>query len=120
MNVAQMLAHCAVAYDAIYTDDLPPMKGFQKFMMKLFVKGIVVGDKTYKKNSRTAPEFLITDKRDFNQEKERLVNYIRKTQELGGEHFNNKESRSFGNLSTQEWNNMFYKHLDHHLRQFGV
>ncbi|MCJ8164098.1 hypothetical protein MKJ04_04535 [Pontibacter sp. E15-1] len=31
-----------------------------------------------------------------------------------------QESHSFGRLSSQEWNNMFYKHLDHHLSQFGV
>ena len=72
------------------------------------------------KNSRTAPAFLITDTKDFEAEKKRLINYIKKTQELGEAHFDNKESHSFGNLSKTEWNNMFYKHIDHHLTQFGV
>jgi hypothetical protein len=120
MNVAQMLAHCSVAYDAIYENKLPPVNGFAKFMLKLFVKKIVVGDKSYAKNSRTAPAFLITDERDFNMEKECLVNYLNKTQELGPSYFDSVESRSFGKLSTVEWNNMFYKHLDHHLTQFNV
>ena len=31
-----------------------------------------------------------------------------------------KESFSFGKLKAQEWNNMFAKHLNHHLEQFGV
>lgn len=30
-----------------------------------------------------------------------------------------KELRNIG-LTKEEWNNMFYKHLDHHLTQFGV
>ena len=34
--------------------------------------------------------------------------------------FDNRESHSFGKLSKTEWSNMFYKHLDHHLTQFGV
>ena len=34
--------------------------------------------------------------------------------------FEGKESNSFGPLTKGEWNNMFYKHLDHHLSQFGV
>ena len=83
-------------------------------------KSFVVGEKPYKKNSRTAPEFLIIDDKDFDKEKNRLINYLSKTQELGEVHFNNKEYRSFGPLTVIEWNNMFYKHLDHHLKQFGV
>ncbi len=120
MDVGQMLAHCSVTYDGIYDNNQPPVKGFKRFLLKLVVKNIVVGEKPYKKNSRTAPQFLIVDERDFNVEKERLVNYLGRTHELGTAHFDGKESHSFGALSKQEWNNMFYKHLDHHLNQFGV
>jgi hypothetical protein len=49
-----------------------------------------------------------------------LINYIKRTADLGESHFDGKESRSFGKLNITEWNNMFYKHLDHHLSQFGV
>ena len=120
MDVAQMLAHCNVAYELVYTDKHPKPKGFQKFMIKLFAKNLVVGPKPYKKNSRTAPMFLIADERDFEKEKNRLVDHLQKTQELGASHFNGKESHAFGKLSTQEWNTLFSKHLDHHLKQFGV
>lgn len=120
MNVEQMLAHCNVTYDMIYTSQYPKPKGLKKFFLKALVKGIVVGDKPYKKNSRTAPEFLIGDERVFEDEKQKLVNYIKKTQELGEKHFNHKDSHSFGILTSNEWSNMFYKHLDHHLSQFGV
>jgi hypothetical protein len=39
--------------------------------------------------------------------------------QLGENYFNNKESHSFGKLNKTEWNNMLYKHLQHHLSQFG-
>jgi len=120
MNVAQMFAHCNVAYELVYTDKHPRPKGFQKFMIKLFAKNIVVGPKPYKKNSRTAPAFLITDQREFETEKNRLIEHLNKTQKLGADYFNGKENHAFGNLSTKEWNTMFSKHLDHHLSQFGV
>lgn len=120
MDVAQMLAHCSVAYDGVYDDARPPASGFKKFLLKLFVKKIVVSDTPYKKNSRTAPEFLIVDKRDFNIEKERLINYLNKTKALGAGHFDGKASQSFGPLTQDEWNNMFYKHINHHLKQFGA
>jgi len=120
MDVAQMLAHCNVAYELVYTDKHPKPGGFQKFMIKLFAKNIVVGPKPYKKNSRTAPMFVIADERDFEKEKARLVAHLQKTQQLGAEHFDGKESHAFGKLSTNEWNTLFSKHLDHHLQQFGV
>ncbi len=120
MNVAQMLAHCNVTYEMIYENKHKAPGGMLKLMLKLFVKGSVVNEKPYPKNSRTAPAFLIVDPRVFEEEKNRLINYIQKTQELGESYFSNKESHSFGLLTKSEWNNMMYKHLDHHLAQFGV
>jgi hypothetical protein len=120
MSVDKMLAHCNVAYEMVFEDIHQKPSGFKKAMLKLFVKGIVINNKPYRKNSRTAPEFLIANPKDFENEKERLVEYIKKTQSLGGDYFDNRESHSFGELTTPEWNNMFYKHLDHHLTQFGV
>jgi len=120
MSIGQMLAHCCVTYEMVYESKHPQAKGFKRFMLKLFVKPIVVGEKTYAKNSRTAPAFLMTQDYEFEEQKIRLVQYIKKTQELGRSHFEGLESNSFGDLTAQEWNNSFYKHLDHHLRQFGA
>lgn len=120
MSVDQMLAHCNVTYEFVYEDKHKKPNGFMKFLLKAFVKNTVVSEKPYKKNSQTAPEFKISNKRDYQAEKERLISFIDKTQQLGENHFDGKESHSFGKLSKAEWNNMFYKHLDHHLNQFGV
>jgi len=120
MNATQMLAHCNVAYEMVYTDKHPKPKGFEKFMMKLFAKKAVVGPKPYPKNGRTAPAFIITDERDFEVEKQNLLAHLNKTQQLGAAHFNRKENAAFGALTESEWNTLFSKHLDHHLGQFGV
>ena len=120
MSVSQMLAHCNVVYEMTYTDKHPKPNSFKKLMFKLFVKKIVVGEKPYAKNGRTAPEFLITSKKEFEKEKKQLITYLTKTQKLGEAYFDNKESHSFGRLTKKEWNVMFYKHINHHLNQFGV
>ncbi|MCM4168819.1 hypothetical protein KCTC52924_02514 [Arenibacter antarcticus] len=120
MNVAQMLAHCNVPYEMVYTNKHPKPNSLMKFMLKLIVKQAVVNEKPYKKNSRTAPAFLIVDERNFDVEKDRLIEHLLKTQKLGEEYFHEKESHSFGKLTKTEWNNLFYKHLNHHLEQFGV
>ena len=120
MNVGQMLAHTNVTYEMVFTDKHPKPGAFMRLILKAFVKNVVVGPKPYKRNSPTAKSFLITDSRDFETEKQRLLDHLAKTQKLGSEHFHNRESLSFGKLSADEWNVMFYKHLDHHLQQFGV
>lgn len=120
MDVAQMLAHCNVTYEMVYENKHPKPKGLMKLILKLLVKNVVVNEKPYKHSSKTAPAFIITNTKDFNVEKNRLIDFIKKTQELGENHFEGKESHSFGTLTSKEWNNMFYKHLNHHLNQFGV
>ena len=120
MAVGQMMAHCCVTYEYVYDNIHKAPNGFMKLILKLLVKNTVVTEKPYKKNSQTGPDFLIKDTKDFEKEKQRLIAYINKTQQLGEAHFDGKASHSFGVLNKTEWNNMFYKHLDHHLSQFGV
>ncbi len=120
MNVEQVLAHCNVTYEMAYEDKHPKPNAFKRFLLKAFVKNIVVSETPYKKNSQTAPEFIIKDARKFETEKDRLIAFVNKTQQLGESYFEGKESHSFGALTSQQWNNMFAKHLDHHLTQFGV
>jgi Protein of unknown function (DUF1569) len=120
MNVAQMLAHSNVTYEIAYDNIHPKPNFLMKWMLKNFIKKIVVGEKPYPKNSRTAPVFLMVIEKDFSKEKERLIQYSIKTNQLGASHFEGKENLSFGALTATEWNNLFYKHIDHHLTQFGV
>jgi len=119
MNAAQMLAHCNVTYEMLYENKHAKPPAFMKFVLKTFVKNAVVSEKPYAHNSRTAPAFVIVDERKFETEKQRLIGYVLQTQQLGAAYFEGKESHSFGVLTSNEWNNMFYKHLDHHLAQFG-
>lgn len=120
MSVDQMLAHCNVTYEMVYSTIHKKPNFIMKIILKTLVKNKVVSEELYDKNQKTAPQFIITKEKNFEKEKLRLIEYIEKTQALGGDYFDNKESHSFGKLSTKEWNNMFYKHLDHHLKQFGV
>lgn len=120
MSVGQMLSHCSVTYEMVFTDKHKKPNLFLKLILKTFIKKAVVSEKPYPKNGKTSPQFLITDKKDFLKEKETLKNYMKQTQKLGESYFEGKESNSFGKLTAAEWNAMFYKHLDHHLTQFGV
>lgn len=120
MNVAQMLAHCNVIYEITFDNIHPKPSGFKRFILKLLVKGPVVSDTPYKNNSPTAPIFKVAAQQDFEKQRERLITYLNKTVKLGEDHFDGREYPNFGILTKNEWNNMFYKHLNHHLTQFGV
>jgi len=120
MDVSQMMAHCNVAYEMAFENKHPKPNAIMRWFIQLMAKSTVCGDKPYKKGQQTAPAFLINDKRDFETEKKRLIGYIKKSEQLGSDYFEGKESLSFGKLSSAEWNTMFHKHLNHHLTQFGV
>lgn len=120
MSVGQMLAHCSVAYEYVFDNTYKKPKGLKKFIMVKFIKPMIVSEKGYKQNGPTSPDFKMTTPKEFETEKKRLIDYIERTQALGGDHFHNTESHAFGVLTKEEWNRMFYKHLNHHLTQFGV
>lgn len=121
MNAAQMMAHLSVPYDLAYGKQEQKPSFFSKLMLKLFVKDLVVGEsKPYPKNSRTSPDFIIADERDFEKEKARLIANIKETEAKGASYFEGRESGAFGKLSARQWSVQFYKHLDHHFTQFGI
>lgn len=120
MDVAQMLAHCNVTYELTYETMHPRPNAFMRFILKTFLKKIVVGEKAFKKNSPTSPVFKKVEEENFVKQKARLLAYLQTTVEKGRVYFEGKENLSFGKLTANEWNNLFYKHLNHHLEQFGV
>lgn len=63
MSVDTMLAHCNVAYELVYEEKHPKPNVFIKFIIKSFVKDLVVNEKPYKKSGMTSPAFIIKDKR---------------------------------------------------------
>lgn len=120
MNVAQMLAHCnIVPFEVVYDISRPKPNVLMKLLLRLFAKPSAVGKKPYKKNSPTGSDFRITTEKDFEEEKQRLIEKINRTHELGVDYFLDKES-PFGKLTKNEWIGLFYSHLNHHLSQFGV
>ena len=120
MNVAQMLAHLNVTYDLAYDKIQSPTNFFTRILLKLLVKPLVTNDKPYKKNSHTAPVFIITNERDFEKEKSIFIDNVKETEAKGVAYFEGKENSSFGVLTSKEWSNLFYKHINHHFTQFGV
>ncbi|MBZ5682713.1 MAG: DUF1569 domain-containing protein [Acidobacteriia bacterium] len=119
MDVAQMMAHCSATLDTASGRLVLP-RLFIGRVLGPFVRPIFTNDKPFSRNSPTDKKFVIADQRDFSREQEQLKLRIRQFQQ-GGEAGCTKHPHSFfGPLKPQEWATGMYKHLDHHLRQFGV
>jgi len=83
MNAAQMIAHCCVTYELVYENIHPKPGLLMQLLLKTIVKKTVTGTAPYKKNLKTSPAFLKTGEYNLAAEKTRLINYLRRTQDLG-------------------------------------
>ena len=120
MDAPKMLAHLNIAYDLAFERIFAKPNIFMKLLIILFIKKVVTNEIPYKQNSPTAPVFIISNEKDFEAEKAKLIANIKEVQSKGAAFFEGKVNQSFGKLTAIEWNNMFYKHLNHHFNQFGV
>lgn len=119
MDVAQMMAHCSITLD-IASGRLNPPRIFVGRLIGGFFKSIYTNDKPFEKNGPTGKELVVNDRRDFVTEREQLLLKIRQFAD-GGEALCTRHPHPFfGSLTPQAWSRGMYKHLDHHLRQFGV
>ena len=119
MAVAQMLKHCQFPLEtAMKTETLKPVNPLKKLLFRSFKKSMY-DDKLWKHGLPTPRGFRVEDKRDFGYEKKQLLRLVDdfhalKTKDEWPEH------PAFGSFTKEQWGQMQYKHLDHHLRQFGV
>lgn len=119
MDVAQMLAHCTAALEVAAGEKFPP-RVFIGRLLSPFIKSFFYGPKPFKKNTPTDKSFLVIDRRNFEKEKTRLIELITKFSKGGEANVTKHPNPFFGKLTPKQWSLGMYKHLDHHLQQFGV
>ena len=120
MNVSQMLKHCQVAFNISNGTTQPSEKigGIKKFIFSM-MKPLMYNDKPWRKNIPTGKDFIINDDVDFATEKDSLLKLI-------NDFYKKKNQKEwiphpvFGKFTPEQNGKMMYKHLDHHLSQFGV
>lgn len=119
MNVAQMLAHCLKPLTLVMGETFMPRPGFFMRLMGGMIKKSLISPKPYKRSLPTSPSFLTHEIAfDFSESKQLLLDAVQR--------FVSKQDSVadfdhplFGKMSKDEWGFSQYKHLDHHLQQFG-
>lgn len=119
MDVSQMMAHCSAALDMACGRNNPPRMLIGRLLGRM-VKPIFTNEKPFSQNSPTDKTLVIADARDFGREQELLRAKVREFADGGEARCTRHPHPFFGALTPQEWSRGMYKHLDHHLRQFGA
>ncbi|MGG7036035.1 MAG: DUF1569 domain-containing protein [Flavobacterium sp.] len=117
MTVDQMLNHCTAAINVAYGEQELKIN----FLMKLF--GKMMKDKIlnseFKKNSPTIAEFRFNGQYDFDSSKKELIDKFSRFKD-GHTVIAVNTHPFWGSMSYEDWDKLLWKHMDHHLRQFGV
>lgn len=119
MTASEMLAHCNLAHQGILKAPKADKNGgFKKWVTKLY---FIHWMKEFPKGARGPGRFDMKDKVDvslFEEEKSKFVHIIGKYAKL--EHQLAGFHPRFGKLTHKEWGIFVWRHVDHHLRQFGL
>lgn len=118
MTCAQMLAHCQKPLQVAAGELKLKRRLIGRLLGGWAKKKFVVGEAPFSPNSPTDPAFRISDERDFEREKAGLIELVKRYGEHGV--VTRDPHPFFGPMSCAEWDRLLWKHLDHHLRQFGV
>ena len=116
MNVSQMLAHVQLPISCACGTH--QVKG--SFILKLlgpFFKSILYNNKPYKQGLPTDKTYVISDSRNYETEKQNL---LEKLDRFSAENIVLERHPVWGKFTKEQWSKATWKHLDHHLQQFGV
>ena len=119
MDVAQMMAHCKEAFK-VPLSEKPLPRIFIGRIFGPFIKSKLYNEDPWKQNLPTSPDFIIKGPRDFHTEKTNLLNLINKFYGAGPMGISKYPHPFFGKFTPEQWGQSMFKHIDHHLSQFGA
>jgi hypothetical protein len=120
MSAPQALAHCSAAMEMATGDKLLPRMFIGRLLAPMIKKKVTSGSEPLRRNTPTAKDLVISDDRDLAKEQQRLCALIDRFASAGPQGCTKHPHTFFGPLTPEEWAILMDKHLDHHLRQFGV
>jgi Protein of unknown function (DUF1569) len=119
MTVSQMLEHTARTLEMASGKVPRTQRPIGKVLSWAFRKNFV-GPKPFPRNAPTGPFAIVTHEPELQPARERLKGLLADLHAMGETGCDGNVHSFFGKLSGREWGITQYKHLDHHLRQFGA
>ena len=119
MSPAQAMEHTARAIE-MASGAVPLKQHFIGKAISWMFKSNFLGEQPFSKNAPTGPTMKIHDEPHFEDTRTRLKALMTEFHAGGPAACNGNVHGFFGPLTGDEWGICQYKHVDHHLRQFGV
>jgi hypothetical protein len=117
MEVAQMLAHLQQPLEVALGKRTIKGSFFMNLLLPFF-KTTLWDDKPWKKGLPTDPTYITAgEMKEFSAEKANLLELISQFQEKD---VNLEKHPVFGRMTKEQWSKSAWKHIDHHLKQFGA
>ena len=120
MNAPQAVEHCSRGLELALGDLRPPRVLIGRILGPIIKPKVFVNDEPLRRNSPTVKGLVIQDDRDLAKERACLYGVIDRFVAAGPKGCTTHPHSFFGRLTAEEWAILMYKHLDHHLRQFGA
>lgn len=119
MSAAQMMEHIVHVLE-MASGKRPMTQSLIGKAIGWAFKGQFVGEKPVPKSSPTVPAFEIKHEPEFAAAKAELKGMLAEFYSLGEKGTDGNIHVFFGAFSGKQWGETQYKHVDHHLRQFGL
>ena len=120
MTTWQMLKHCCENEKLLLREKAYDRLFIGRLFGKMSLKSMVKDDKPLKQNQPTHPEFKIKGDGDLERQKKEWMTLLDKYPYQKASDYASFVHPFFGKMTYDEVNIAAYKHIDHHLRQFGV
>lgn len=119
LNICQMLLHCRRGLEAAEGTRITPQTFLGKILC-VFLKQLATNDKPFRHGSPSPAGTISKETESFEIEKAKLIEKTEIFHSRGIEKCSSNSHAFFGRLTPTEWGSLMYKHIDHHLKQFGM
>lgn len=120
MTAAQAMEHCSRTMEWAVGDTREPQSLIGRIVGPMVKSRMLRDERQMGRNMPTAKTLVVQDDRDLAKECVRLSGLVDRFCAGGPQRCTTNPHAFFGKLTPEEWAQLMYKHLDHHLRQFGV
>jgi Protein of unknown function (DUF1569) len=119
MTVNQMMEHAARTLE-IAAGKKPSHQAFLGKLIGWIFWRRFVGPTPFQKNGPSLPALVVQGEPEFSPTKDRLKTLLAEFHAVGEHGCDGNIHGFFGRMTGTEWGVTQYKHMDHHLRQFGA
>ncbi|WP_281240255.1 DUF1569 domain-containing protein [Flavobacterium praedii] len=117
MTVDQMCKHCTSAINVAFDKQDVKVNFLMRFLGKTLKSKVFNSE--FKKNSPTAKEFVFTNQYDLEIAKKEFIESFSQFAQ-GHQAIKIMDHPFWGKMTYEDWDKLMWKHVDHHLKQFGV